>query len=209
MSVVKLILAVLLGLAAVGLVGLGAMSADSLRTAHPATLPAAPPVSLRAYPEGAGAVASVTKVPDKPEAPPDKVPEKTPEKQPEAEDAGAPPVAVKDAGAPPAKDAGAPAPAAVDAGAPAPKGKPDGGGGGPVVPPGQLNLRASDTADVFVDGRKVGSSPVLGFKVRPGTHRVRFDCYDSAGNAIQGQVQTVAVTSEKETDLDFTCPAAE
>lgn len=203
MSVVKLILAVLLGLAAVGLVGVGAMSADSLRTSQGAALPPAPPVSLRAYPEGAGAVASASKVPRAPENPPDKVPEKTPEKPPEAEDAGA--GAGRDAGAPaPAvKDAGV---AAVVDGGPPPRGKPD---GGPTVTPGQLNLRASDTADVFVDGRKVGSSPVLGYKVRPGTHRVRFDCYDSAGNAIQGQVQTVTVGSEKEADLDFTCPATE
>jgi hypothetical protein len=208
MAVVKAIVGALMGLAALGLVGLGAVSGDGLRTASAPALTAGPVVSLRSFPEGAGAFTSV-KAPDRPDTPvkpPDRpdVPD-----TPEVEDAGTPPPA--DAGAPPEKpDAGAPATkpdagsSPPDAGT-TPRPKPD-AGTGPPVPPGQLNLRASDTADVFVDGRKVGSSPVLGFKVKPGNHRVRFDCYDSAGNAITGQVQTLSVGSDKEADLDYACP---
>jgi hypothetical protein len=77
------------------------------------------------------------------------------------------------------------------------------------VADGVLNLRASDTSDVFVDGKKVGSSPVLGLKVKPGAHKVRFDCYDSAGNATTGAVQSVSVASGGEAGFDFACPAAE
>jgi hypothetical protein len=77
----------------------------------------------------------------------------------------------------------------------------------PLAAEGQLNLRASDTADVFVDGKKAGSSPVLGFKVKVGTHKVRFDCYDTAGNTVAGPVQTVNVAADTETDVEFTCPA--
>lgn len=75
------------------------------------------------------------------------------------------------------------------------------------APEGHLNLRASDTADVFVDGKKVGSSPVLGFKAKAGAHKVRFDCYDAAGNTVAGPVQTVSVAADTESDVEFTCPA--
>lgn len=71
---------------------------------------------------------------------------------------------------------------------------------------GRLNLRASDTADVYVDGRKVGSSPVLGFEAKAGTHRVRFDCYDIEGNAVAGPVKTVTVGADEEQDVAFDCP---
>jgi outer membrane biosynthesis protein TonB len=77
------------------------------------------------------------------------------------------------------------------------------------VEEGMLNFRASDTADVYVDGKRVGSSPVLGFKVKAGTHRVRFDCYDAAGNAIAGPVKTVTVKADEEQDVEFTCPEVE
>lgn len=72
-----------------------------------------------------------------------------------------------------------------------------------------LNLRASDTADVFVDGKKVGSSPVDGLKVKAGAHKVRFDCYDASGNTLPGATKTVTVAAEAEESLDFTCPAPE
>jgi hypothetical protein len=71
---------------------------------------------------------------------------------------------------------------------------------------GLLNLRATDTADVYLDGKKLGSSPLLGVKARVGTHKVRFDCYDAAGNTVTGVAQTVAVKAEAEVELDFTCP---
>jgi hypothetical protein len=72
-----------------------------------------------------------------------------------------------------------------------------------------LNLKASETADVFVDGKRVGSSPVLGVKVKVGVHKVRFDCYDAAGNTLAGAVQTVTATAEHALDVAFTCPASE
>ena len=107
-----------------------------------------------------------------------------------------------------------PAPVAVEAGATEPKSAapkvaptdavvPATGGGAPV---GILNLRASDTADVFVDGKKVGGSPILGHKVKPGKHKVRFDCYDPSGNARPGVSQTVEVAADGEKDFEFDCP---
>jgi outer membrane biosynthesis protein TonB len=74
---------------------------------------------------------------------------------------------------------------------------------------GVLNMRASDTADVYVDGKKVGGSPLTGFKAKAGSHRVRFDCYDAAGNAIAGPVKTVTVKADEEQEVDFTCPEPE
>ncbi len=70
---------------------------------------------------------------------------------------------------------------------------------------GQFNLRASDTADVFVDGKKVGGSPILGLKVKPGKHKVRFDCYDATGEAKPGVSQTVEVVADGEKDFEFDC----
>lgn len=125
------------------------------------------------------------------------------------------PVPVADAGAP------VPAPAPVDAGVvkpppPPPAAKPDAGAPAVVRPPppppqpvgeGLLNLRSSDTADVFVDGKKVGGSPIEGLKVRAGTHKVRFDCYDAAGNTVPGTAKAVTVAADAEESVEFTCPA--
>lgn len=72
-----------------------------------------------------------------------------------------------------------------------------------------LHLRASDSADVFVDGKKVGSSPVMGLKVRSGKHRVRFDCVDASGEARPGMPQSVEVPADGELDVPYECPAAE
>jgi len=79
-------------------------------------------------------------------------------------------------------------------------------GGGTAVVYGQLNLRASDTADVFVDGKKVGGSPVLGHKVKPGKHKVRFDCYDASGESRPGVSQTYEVIADAEKDVEYDCP---
>jgi len=78
----------------------------------------------------------------------------------------------------------------------------------PPPPPaeGMLNLRASDTADVYLDGKKLGGSPLLGVKAKVGNHKVRFDCYDAAGNTLTGAAQTVSVKADGETDVEFTCP---
>jgi len=132
---------------------------------------------------------------------------------------------------PASNDAGTPAPEAADAGAPVPPPKPADAGAAPPPPPpppakdagvparpppppqpvgeGLLNLRASDTADVYVDGKKVGSSPIDGFKVRAGTHKVRFDCYDAAGNTTPGAAKTVTVAPDSEQSVEYECPAVE
>lgn len=74
---------------------------------------------------------------------------------------------------------------------------------------GVLFLRATETADVFVDGKRVGSAPVLGLKAKLGPHKVRFDCYDAAGNTVAGAVQNVIATAEKPVDITFACPPSE
>ena len=79
--------------------------------------------------------------------------------------------------------------------------------GGPAAAAvGEFNLRASDTADVFVDGKKVGGSPVLGHKVKPGKHKIRFDCYDAAGEARPGVTGTYEVGPDAEKDVEYDCP---
>lgn len=70
---------------------------------------------------------------------------------------------------------------------------------------GAMNLRASDTADVYVDGKKVGPSPLPGFKVKVGPHKVRFDCYDSSGNSVKGELQIITVKADEELDVEYTC----
>ncbi|MBL8910454.1 MAG: hypothetical protein JNM17_07095 [Archangium sp.] len=77
----------------------------------------------------------------------------------------------------------------------------------PVAAEGLLNLRASDTADVYLDGKKLGGSPLLGVKAKQGNHKVRFDCYDAAGNTVAGPVQVVSVKPDAEVDVEFTCPS--
>jgi hypothetical protein len=91
------------------------------------------------------------------------------------------------------------APAAAATPAPAPSG---GGGSGD----GLLNLKASDTAEVVVDGRKVGPSPRLGFKIKPGKHKIRFDCYDENGNLKPGKVQNIDVEAGSEQEISYDCP---
>lgn len=104
-----------------------------------------------------------------------------------------------------------PAPAPVAA-KPAPAPKPANANEGIVpatggaAPVGQFNLRASDTADVYVDGKKVGGSPILGLKVKPGKHKVRFDCYDASGEARAGPTQTHDVAADGEKDVEYECP---
>ena len=77
------------------------------------------------------------------------------------------------------------------------------------APSGSVNLRASDTADVFIDGRKIGGSPILGHRVKAGKHKVRFDCYDATGEALQGVSLTIDVPADGEKDLEYDCPSQE
>lgn len=93
--------------------------------------------------------------------------------------------------------------AAVHAPAPQPKlSRPP----APRLADGLLNLRASAAADVYVDGKRAGSSPVLSFKVKAGTHRIRFDCLDAEGKATPGPANSVTVAADAGEDVDYTCP---
>lgn len=225
MAAVKWIFVALFSLGALGALGMGFTST----VAHDPLLAKAPAIALRAFPSGAIGAGAPAKAPEPVAAKPEPVAEKTPEpvaaktpepvaaktpepvtaktpepaKAPEpvaakAEPAKAPePVAAKPEPAPkPEPVAAKPAPAPVVAKpAPAPAAE------------GVLNLRASDTADVYLDGRKLGGSPVIGVKARVGNHKVRFDCYDAAGNTVAGPVQSVAVKADSEVEVEFTCPS--
>jgi S1-C subfamily serine protease len=100
-------------------------------------------------------------------------------------------------------------PISVTPPAPRPEGVVPTEGGAAPRREGSLNLRASDTADVFLDGKKAGGSPLLGIKVKAGKHQIRFDCYDATGNAKPGIVQTVDVAADGEKDVEFECLSAE
>jgi len=202
-AAVKWIFVVLFGLGGLSALGMGFVSGGVSRTPQ---LASAPPLSLRPFAGGAVAVAAekapepvAEKVPDEAAKTPEKAPEpvaaKTPEKAPE-------PVAAKTPEKTP-EPAKAPVAAAPVAAKPPPV------AAAPAAPPaeGLLNLRASDTADVYLDGKKLGGSPLLGVKAKAGNHKVRFDCYDAAGNTMTGAAQTVSVKPDAETDIEFTCPA--
>lgn len=119
---------------------------------------------------------------------------------------------------PKAAPTAAPKPTAADespAPAPQPKARPAAGSeSGSTSPPapvgeGSINLKASDTAEVVIDGRKVGPSPKLGVKLKAGKHKIRFDCYDENGNLKPGKVQVVDIAPDEEQDLDYECPLAQ
>jgi hypothetical protein len=137
---------------------------------------------------------------------------------PASPDAGTGAELVPDAGVPravaaePGLGAGPkPATPAPQPPAPAKEPKPTPKPAEPPPPPapvaqGLLDLQANDAADVFIDGKKAGASPVLGLKVKVGPHKVRFDCYDPAGNTMPGQTQTVVVRADETSEVTFTCP---
>ncbi|MCU0699052.1 MAG: hypothetical protein MUC96_21315 [Myxococcaceae bacterium] len=194
MAVAKWILVGGTGLLGLGALAFGVMGATSLSNAGPQAPVAISQVAVRPFPV-MGARAAPTE---------------------RAADAGTtPPAADAGVAAPTPTPAPAPTPAPTPPPAPAPK--PDAGAAAPkppAAPPqpvgeGYLNLRASDTADVFVDGKKVGGSPIEGLKVKAGTHKVRFDCYDAAGNTLPGATKTVTVAADAEASVDFPCPVAE
>jgi outer membrane biosynthesis protein TonB len=223
MAAVKWIFVALFSLGALGALGMGFTSS----VAREPVLATPPAIALRPFPRGAVAGAAPAGTPAAPVAaktpepvaarPPEPVAAKAPEpvaakapepvaakppapaparppepvaaKQPEAETTPEPVAAKPPAPAP------APAPAPVAAKPPP-----------PAVADGMLNLRASDTADVYLDGRKLGGTPLLGVKAKVGNHKLRFDCYDAAGNTVAGPAQTVAVKAEAEVDVEFTCP---
>jgi hypothetical protein len=67
---------------------------------------------------------------------------------------------------------------------------------------GALNLVATGDADVFVDGRHVGTAPVRGVTVRPGEHTVRFTCIKDANRSAE---QRVDVPAFSEVDVEHAC----
>lgn len=201
MAVAKSVLIGLCGLLGLGALAFGVLAGLGLSAAGPQPPVTVAEVRLRPFPNATSAPPATGGGPAAPT------------------DGGTTPVA-------PPPDAGTtPPPAVVDAGAVAPVNPPTpppavkdaGVAVVPVRPPpppqpvgeGILNLRASDTADVFVDGKKVGGSPVEGLKVRAGSHKVRFDCYDAAGNTVPGASKTVTVPADGEQSVEYPCPAAE
>lgn len=210
MAVIKWLFVVIFGVAGAGALAFAFMEGAATRTM---TTRSAPVIALREFPTGA-TLAAVAPAPppegqklEEPE--PEAVPEPAVEK-PAPVVAKPAPVAEKPApvAEKPAPVAEKPAPVAEKppepvAEKPAPKPAP-----APAAPPaeGLLNLRASDTADVYLDGKKLGGSPLMGVKARAGNHKVRFDCYDAAGNTVPGSAQTVVVKADDETDFEFTCP---
>ncbi len=195
MAVIKWMFVLLFGVAGAGALGLGVLEGAATRSATPRALPA---IALREFPSGTLAAAE-PKPAGVTDAPVAEKPEPVAEKPA--------PVAEK-----PAPVAEKPAPVAEPvAEKPAPVAEPVAEKPKPAPPPppaeGLLNLRASDTADVFLDGKKVGGSPLLGVKAKVGSHKVRFDCYDAAGNTVPGAAQSVVVKADAETDVEFTCPA--
>jgi len=81
----------------------------------------------------------------------------------------------------------------------------------PTAPPAPhedatLNLRANRTADVYLDDKKLGTTPLESFKTKARTYQVRFDCYDSAGNVIPGENRAVIAKPNEEQLVEFSCP---
>jgi hypothetical protein len=113
------------------------------------------------------------------------------------------PLAVQDAGtvvAAAAPAVPAPPPAPLPAAAPAPAAK-----SRPAAPDdsGALNLITSGEANVFVDGRAVGRSPVRGVSVKPGEHAVRFECLADTTRSAERKVNVPAFA---EVDVEHACP---
>lgn len=197
MAVLKWLFVVVFGIAGLGALGLGVIEGSAPRAA---VARSAPLITLREFPAASAPAAATTPAPTTPVAEPlkedeepaplAKLPEtpKTEETPPKVDEK---PTPVPEKPAPVAEKPPAPKPAAAP---PAPAGE------------GVLNLRASDTADVYLDGKKLGGAPLLGVKAKVGAHKLRFDCYDAAGNTVPGTPQTVTVKLDTETDLEFPCP---
>lgn len=186
MAALKWIVVVLCALAAAAALAMGVI--DGAQPRERKTF-STPPLSLRTFAGGAPAVAAPVEA-----APVAEVPKADEPELDAIEPVAAPKTPVVDEKKEEKKPAAAPAPVVA---------KPAAAGGGDGI----VNLRASDTADVFLDGKKVGGSPVLGLKVKAGAHKARFDCYDSAGNTIPGALRAVTVVANEEADVEFSCPA--
>ncbi|MBX7115581.1 MAG: PEGA domain-containing protein [Myxococcaceae bacterium] len=209
MNGLSTVMAGLFALVSLGAIGTGWLSGDTLRAEKSPQFAKAADVTVREWP---GLLAGPKEAPVAPAA---AKPVEEAKPAPAAVPAPAP------VAAPPAPIAAKPATAAVPKPAPAPKPAAVAAPAAhPVAPSvataepaeaapaeeGTLNLSASDTADIFIDGKKVGSSPVTGKKVKAGKHKVRFDCYDANGETKPGAVQTVEVGANDEKAVEFTCP---
>lgn len=236
MAALKWIFVVLFGLGSAGALGMAFVSGGVSRTPSPRTSPpialrqfpvmvaavgtpkapdVAAPEPAAKPPEPAPEAAKPEPEAAKPEvAKPEPVkPEPVAAKPPEPAAKPPAPAAAPAVAKPPAPVAKAPEPAAKPpepkaepevAKPPAPKPEPV--AAKPAPADGLLNLRATDTADVYLDGKKLGGSPLLGVKAKAGNHKVRFDCYDAAGNTVAGPVQVIAVKAEAEVDVEYPCP---
>ncbi len=69
-----------------------------------------------------------------------------------------------------------------------------------------LNLRADRPADVYLDDKKLGTTPLESFKTKARTYQVRFDCYDSTGNVIPGENKAVIAKPNEEQLVEYNCP---
>ncbi len=69
---------------------------------------------------------------------------------------------------------------------------------------GALNLKADAPAEVYVDGKRVGKTPLIGFKLNAGSYKVRFDCTVD-GAKVQGAVKPITVPPYAEVDVDHEC----
>lgn len=215
MAAVKWIFVAVFGLGSAGALAMAVVSGGAPYAATPRT---APPIALRQFPEMVANAAPRKTPVAKPAAEKAPVAEKTPEPvaaKPEPVAARPEPVAPKPVPvvvkpepvvAKPEPVAPKPEPVAVK---PEPViAKPEPVAAAPKAPPaeGVLNLRANDTADVYLDGKKLGGSPLMGIKAKVGNHKVRFDCYDAAGNTVAGPVQTIAVKADAEVEVEYPCP---
>lgn len=123
-----------------------------------------------------------------------------------ARPAEARPAEPKPAAAPKPAEAAAAAPgAAAKPPAPAAEKKPGAPEAAPAADTAAIVSFSSDTADVFVDGKKIGASPVLNQKLKPGKHKVRFDCRDALGKTVKGPEMMIEVQALEEREVDFEC----
>jgi hypothetical protein len=67
---------------------------------------------------------------------------------------------------------------------------------------GTLNLLTTGDADVFVDGRHIGRSPIRGMVMKPGDHSVRVACLKDAARSAE---QRVNVPAFSDVDVEHAC----
>lgn len=113
--------------------------------------------------------------------------------------------AAKPAEAKPAAAAAAPGAAARPPAPGAAEKKPASADAAPAADTAAIVSFSSDTADVYVDGKKIGASPVLNQKLKPGKHKVRFDCKDAMGKTVKGPEMMIEVRALEEREVDFEC----